>query len=116
MLFRSVPHYAYLKMKMPGPKGIITVSGDFKRSIDCAKHSSELVQALVIVQELEEIKRKVDFAKQNLECRKKVIRDHLLAGQGHKEDPAGRSSPRPRRCDRRGPGPEIGKRAHPVPP
>ena len=65
--FMAVPHYAYLKMKMPGPKGIITVSGDFKRSIDCAKHSSELAQALVIAEELEEIKRKVDFAKQNLE-------------------------------------------------
>ena len=54
-------------MKMPGPKGIITVSGDFKRSIDCTKHSSELAQSLVIIEELKEIKRKVDFAKQNIE-------------------------------------------------
>ena len=65
--FMAVPHYAYLKMKMPGPKGIITVSGDYRRSIECARASSKLAEALVIAEELEEIKRKVDFAKQNLE-------------------------------------------------
>ena len=27
--FMGVLHYAYLKMKMPGPKGIITVAGDY---------------------------------------------------------------------------------------
>ena len=26
--FMAVPHYAYLNMKMPGPNGIITISGD----------------------------------------------------------------------------------------
>ena len=34
--FMAVPHYAYLKMKMPGPKGIITVAGCYKRSMECA--------------------------------------------------------------------------------
>ena len=28
--FMVVPHYAYLKMKMPSPKGIITISGDLQ--------------------------------------------------------------------------------------
>ena len=65
--FMAVPHYAYLKMKMPGPKGIITVSGDYKRSIECARANAKLAEALVIAEELEEIKHKVDFAKQNLE-------------------------------------------------
>ena len=63
----AVPHYAYLKMEMPGPKGIITVAGDFRRSIECARASSQLAEALIIAEELEEIKRKVDFAQQNLE-------------------------------------------------
>ena len=26
--FNAVPHYAYLKLKMPGPKGVITVNGN----------------------------------------------------------------------------------------
>jgi hypothetical protein len=35
----AVPHYAYLKMKLPGPRGVITVSGSFKKSLACAKES-----------------------------------------------------------------------------
>ena len=30
--FMAVPHYAYLKLKMLGPHGVITVSGNFVRS------------------------------------------------------------------------------------
>ena len=30
--FNAVPHYAYLKLKMPGPRGIITVSGNTELS------------------------------------------------------------------------------------
>ena len=26
--FNAIPHYAFLKLKMPGPRGIITVSGN----------------------------------------------------------------------------------------
>jgi hypothetical protein len=38
--FIAVPHYAYLKMKLPGPRGVITVSGCFKKSLDCDRASS----------------------------------------------------------------------------
>ena len=31
--FNMVPHYAYLKLKMPGPRGIITVNGNTERSL-----------------------------------------------------------------------------------
>jgi hypothetical protein len=34
-------------MKLPGPKGVITVSGSFKKSLACAKESSQLAEALV---------------------------------------------------------------------
>ena len=30
--FNAVPHYAYLKLKMPGPRGVITVNGNTERS------------------------------------------------------------------------------------
>ena len=33
--FMAVPDYAYLKLKMPGPRGVITVSGRFVRSDRC---------------------------------------------------------------------------------
>ena len=31
--FNAVPHYAYLKLKMPGPRGVITISGNTERSL-----------------------------------------------------------------------------------
>ena len=40
--FNAVPHYAYLKLKMPGPRGVTTVSANTKRSL-CAE---EYVAAL----------------------------------------------------------------------
>ena len=40
--FNTVPHYAYLKLKMPGPCGVITISGNTERSL-CAE---EFVAAL----------------------------------------------------------------------
>jgi hypothetical protein len=33
--FMAVPHYTYLVLKMPGPKGIITVKGSFEVSDFC---------------------------------------------------------------------------------
>jgi hypothetical protein len=39
-MFMAVPHYAYLKMKLPGPRGMITVSGCFKKTMECARASS----------------------------------------------------------------------------
>ena len=31
----AVPHYAYLQLKIPGPKGVITVKGNFQKSDLC---------------------------------------------------------------------------------
>jgi hypothetical protein len=47
----AVPHYAYLKMKLPGPREVITVAGCYKKSIECTKASSKLAEALVITEE-----------------------------------------------------------------
>jgi hypothetical protein len=49
--FMAVLHYAYLKMKLPGPRGVITIAGCYKRSIECARASSKLAEALVIAEE-----------------------------------------------------------------
>ena len=43
--FMAVPHYAYLKLKMPGPHGVITVSGSFVRSDRCDKEFHKLAEA-----------------------------------------------------------------------
>ncbi len=60
--FMDVPHYAYLKMKMPSSKGIITVAGDYKKSIECAMASSRLAESLVVAEEKKMLERVVAMA------------------------------------------------------
>ena len=40
--FNGVPHYASLKLKMPGPRGIITINGN----IECSLRAEECATAL----------------------------------------------------------------------
>ncbi|KAK1660346.1 hypothetical protein QYE76_048505 [Lolium multiflorum] len=40
--FMAAKHVSYLKMKIPGPNGVITISGNYKRSLVCASASSAL--------------------------------------------------------------------------
>ena len=40
--FNVVPHYAYLKLKMLGPRGVITVNGNTKRSLCNEEHTAAL--------------------------------------------------------------------------
>jgi hypothetical protein len=64
--FMAVPHYAYLKMKLPGPRGVITVSGSFKKSLACAKESSQLAEVLVIAEEKRQFLHRVELAQQDV--------------------------------------------------
>jgi hypothetical protein len=38
--FNAVPHYAYLKLKMPGPNGVITINGNTKRSLQIEEQTA----------------------------------------------------------------------------
>ena len=40
--FNAVPHYAYLKLKMPGPRGVLTVNGNTERSLRTEEHTMAL--------------------------------------------------------------------------
>jgi hypothetical protein len=42
--FMAVPHYTYLVLKMPGPKGIIIVKGSFELSDLCDKEFHKIAQ------------------------------------------------------------------------
>jgi hypothetical protein len=42
--FMAVPHYTYLVLKMPGPKGVITVKGCFEVSDLCDKEFHKMAQ------------------------------------------------------------------------
>jgi hypothetical protein len=57
--FMAILHYAYLKMKLPGPRGVITITGCYKKSIECARASSKLAEALVIAEEKRQLLQQV---------------------------------------------------------
>jgi hypothetical protein len=64
--FMAVSHYAYLKMKLPGPRGVITISGSFKKSLACAKESSQLAEAMVIAEEKRQLLHRVELTQQDV--------------------------------------------------
>ena len=43
--FNAIPHYAFLKIKMPGRRGIITVSGNTNRSLRTEEDATALTAA-----------------------------------------------------------------------
>jgi hypothetical protein len=45
----AVPHYTYLVLKMPGPKGIITVKGSFEVSDLCDREFHKMAQNFGII-------------------------------------------------------------------
>ena len=49
---------------MSGPNGVITISGNHKRSMECALAGSNLAQSLVIAEEKRRIKEVVERAQQ----------------------------------------------------
>jgi hypothetical protein len=58
----AVPHYTYLVLKMPGPKGIITVKGIFEVSDLCDKEFHKMAQNFGMIANYGEPKEKVKIA------------------------------------------------------
>jgi hypothetical protein len=54
--FMAIPHYAYLVLKMPGPRGAISIRGGVKQAYDCDKESREMAGRLAASAELQELK------------------------------------------------------------
>ena len=44
--FTALPHYGYLTLKMPGPRGVITVNGNIERSSRAEEHATALAAGL----------------------------------------------------------------------
>jgi hypothetical protein len=59
--FMAVPHYAYLKLRMPANKGPLTISGSFARSENYDKDSNTLSQTFGIYEELHHIRESTNM-------------------------------------------------------
>jgi hypothetical protein len=53
--FMVIPNYAYLKLKILGSAGVITVEARARQVLDCEQSSIELAAATVVVAELREL-------------------------------------------------------------
>ena len=46
--FMAIPNYTYLKMKMPGPKGVIAIGSSFEHAYECDVKCVEHAEALAL--------------------------------------------------------------------
>ncbi|KAI4985305.1 hypothetical protein ZWY2020_017935 [Hordeum vulgare] len=60
--FMARPCYVYLKLKMPGPKGVITVIGNRQRAKECLQQGSRIADQQMAILELDEYKKTADPA------------------------------------------------------
>ena len=58
--FMAIPSYVYLKLKMPGPHGVITVSGDYKQAEELLQKGSLIADQQIAELELAEYKKTAD--------------------------------------------------------
>ena len=55
----AVPNYTYLKLKMPGPHGVITIGTSFQRAYECEVECCGHATAIVASRELATLKEEV---------------------------------------------------------
>ncbi|KAK1605099.1 hypothetical protein QYE76_028772, partial [Lolium multiflorum] len=60
--YMATTHTAYLKMKMPAPRGPLTVVGNYKISLETASAGSNLAESLVIAEEKKRMQTAVALA------------------------------------------------------
>ncbi|XP_020160750.1 uncharacterized protein [Aegilops tauschii subsp. strangulata] len=90
--FLSRPCYIYLKLKMPGPKGVITITGKRQKAEECLQKGSKIADEKMAVVELEEYKKDADPS--DLLQAKKLASESAFQSAGetkpvhiHPEDP-----------------------------
>jgi hypothetical protein len=62
VMFMAIPSYAYLKLKIPGPTGIITMEAKAQRVLGCEQNNIELATTIIAAAELRELCLRVPLA------------------------------------------------------
>ena len=55
----AIPNYTYLKLKMPGPLGVITIGTSFQRAYECEVECYDHARAIITSKELVDIRKEV---------------------------------------------------------
>jgi hypothetical protein len=65
--FMVVPNYTYLKLKMPGPNGVITVGSTYRHAyecnVECVEYDEALAESEALIADLECLSKEVPDAK-----------------------------------------------------
>jgi hypothetical protein len=61
--FMAVPNYTYLKLKMPGPNGVITVGPTYRHAYECDVECVEYAE--VLIADLESLSREAPDVKRH---------------------------------------------------
>ncbi|XP_020171560.2 uncharacterized protein [Aegilops tauschii subsp. strangulata] len=60
--FMARPCYIYLKLKIPGPRGVITVTRSRQRAEECLQKGSKIADEQMTAVEIEEYKKNADLS------------------------------------------------------
>jgi hypothetical protein len=67
--FMVVPNYTYLKLKMPGPNGVITVSSTYRHAyecdMECVEYAEALAESEALIADLENLSKEAPDAKRH---------------------------------------------------
>jgi hypothetical protein len=67
--FMAVPNYTYLKLKMPGPNGVITVGPTYKHAfecdVECVEYAEALAESEALIADLESLSKEVPDVKRH---------------------------------------------------
>ena len=55
----AVPNYTYLKLKMPGPRGVITIGTSFQRAYECEVKCCGHASVVIASEELTTLREEV---------------------------------------------------------
>jgi hypothetical protein len=67
--FMVVPNYTYLKLKMPGPNGVITVGSTYRHAyecdVECVEYAEALAESEALIADLESLSKEAPDAKRH---------------------------------------------------
>jgi hypothetical protein len=67
--FMAIPNYTYLKLKMPGPNGVITVSPTYRHAyecdVECVEYAEALAESEALITDLESLSKEAPDEKRH---------------------------------------------------
>jgi hypothetical protein len=67
--FMAVPNYTYFKLKMPGPKGVITVGSTYRHAyecdVECIEYAKALIESEALIADLDSLSKEAPDLKRH---------------------------------------------------